>query len=224
MKIFSRLLQFLSFLAFIAGLAFITNLFSAKQIIGYFKPVEVATIAPTPTPAILPKIAEAKVGQDCQFNVKTDQGELKFPTNFDPTVAQCEQYVINKVSPDGQYAAFEDLSASGIDSLIKVFSYKLQKVTLLHDLNQYSILDFTFLDNNQLAVLISDGLKGKQAIYVYNLQFLFDQYEPEAQEGEFSAQALRLATGELSITGGSKRAAYIKLVDQQLQVFAQDDE
>lgn len=173
----------------------------------------------SPTPKVEQKISFAQIDQSCKLTIVSDKGSLTFPTNFDSAVAKCGQYSLTKLSNSGQYVALEDLSADGVDSLIKIFSYQLQKITLLHDLDQYSILDFIFLPNDQLAVLISLGFKGEQKVYVYNLKYLFDQYLEEAQNGEFSNQAIKLATGELPIPKGSKRAATLRLDEQKLLVF-----
>lgn len=174
------------------------------------------------TPEIEHKISFAQIGQDCQLTVVSDLGNKTIATNFDPNIAKCDQYSLTKLSESGKYVALEDLSIDGVDSLIKIFSYKLQKITLLHDLDDFSILDFLFLPNDQLAVLISRGFKGEQKIYIYNLDYLFDQFPTEAEEGEFSDSSIKLATGELPIPNISKRAATLKLNGQNLLVFSED--
>jgi len=223
MKIFSRLLFFLGLVSIFVGTAVTLNLVSASQI---SQAVNLTSPQPSPTPTPTPaaKITSAKIEQNCRLYVNTDQGTLDFATNFDPNVAKCAEYVLVDLDNAGQYTAFEDLAETGIDSLVKVFSYQLQKITLLHDLGKYSILDFAFLKSGQLAVLASDGLKGKQLVYVYDLDYLFSQYPQEASEGEFSDQAIKLATGELAVTGGTQRAAYLKISDQQLQVYAEGND
>lgn len=174
------------------------------------------------TPEIEHKISSAQIGQDCQLTVSSDLGNKTITTNFDPNIAKCDQYTLTKLSDSGKYVAFEDLSVDGVDSLIKIYSYKLQKVTLLHDLDNFSILDFLFLPDDQLAVLISLGFKGEQKIYVYNLDYLFEQFLVEAQEGEFSDSSIKLATGELPIPNSTNRAATIKLQGRNLLVFNED--
>lgn len=201
-------------------------------VFGFTKPVEIVLFqssAPTPTPPpSVPidagKIISASIDQTCQLNVISDRGNINASTNFDPQVAECNLYSLSKLSESGQFVALEDLSAEGVDALVKIFSYKLQKITLLHDLGEFSILDLLFLPNDQLAVLMSQGTKGAQKIFVYNLAYLFDQYGSEAEAGEFSEQAIELATGELPIPASTKRAATIALDGQQLHVYAESEE
>lgn len=201
-------------------------------VLGYTKPLESVLFQssapiPTPppsTPIDAGKIISAVIDQTCQLNVISDRGNVNTATNFDPEVAECELYTLSKLSDSGQYVALEDLSAEGVDALVKVFSYKLQKITLLHDLGEFSILDLLFLPDDQLAVLMSQGTKGAQKIYVYNLNYLFDQYTSEAEAGEFSQQAIELATGELPIPSSAKRAATIALDGQQLHVYSESEE
>ncbi len=201
-------------------------------VLGFTKPVEEVLFqssapVPTPppsTPIDAGKIISATIDQSCQLNVIFDRGNVNTATNFDPEVAECDLYTLSKLSDSGQYVALEDLSAEGIDALVKVFSYKLQKITLIHDLGEFSILDLLFLPDDQLAVLMSQGTKGAQKIYVYNLNYLFDQYVSEAEAGEFSEQAIELATGELPIPSSAKRAATIALDGQQLHVYSESEE
>jgi len=227
MTIISKLFSLLGVIAVVLGLALVLNIVSVKEIqtlTGLKSATSQTPTTPTPTP--LAQILTASIDQNCQFNVKTDQDLLTIPTNFDQKMAKCEDYVLFSLSPNGQYLVFEDLSAKGVDSLLKVFAYKKQKPILIQDLAKYSILDFAFFpSSDKLAVLISEGLKGKQLVYIYNLNYLYEKFGEEMDKNaELTKQALKTGAGELELATTTKRATKLKIVNQELQILEEKTE
>lgn len=82
-----------------------------------------------------------------------------------------------KISSSGKYLAFEDVTG-GIDSTVKIYSLELNKVTILYVLGTSTIFDFTFLDNDELAVLSGyPGIYDEQWLRVTNIKKLYGDYE-----------------------------------------------
>lgn len=109
------------------------------------------------------------VSPECDILLTTAKETFTLPTQFDPSFSKCDQYVLSVTAPSGQMVAFENLSPQGIDSQLNLFALELGKVAILDDFETFSIFDLKFLPHDQLAVLISQGLSGRQFIRLYDL-------------------------------------------------------
>jgi hypothetical protein len=206
----------------------VTLLLAALFLFVYQSADTESTVTNESTPTIEqlpPGILTNTVTADCDVVLTTASNEFVLPTQFDPSVAKCEEYVVSTTAPSGLYAAFEDLSPKGVDAQLNVFFLDIEKVGILDDYDTFSIFDLAFLADDRLVVLFSQGLNGKQFLRLYDTNAISQAKSELELDSSLVVHDLKEVANqyvlERELTELTESGQYLRVTDTQLQVLNQ---
>lgn len=179
-----------------------------------------------PVPTVQPGILTNTVTADCDVLLTTATNQFVLPTQFDASVAKCEDYVVSVTAPSANYVAFEDLSPKGVDAQLNLFILDLEKATIIDDYDTFSIFDLAFLSDDRLVVLISQGLNGKQYLRLYDTNAISQaalelDLDPTLVVYDLKEVANQYVL-ERELTELTESGHYLRVTDTQLQVLNQE--
>lgn len=169
-------------------------------------------------------ITSSRVTQDCQVTLTIGILETSLPTSFDPEVAKCDQYVVSRVSPLGGLAVFEDLSSSGVDSIVSLYQLESNRVFTLDDFGNQSVLDLAFLPNGKLLVLYSQGLSGTQTLRLYDIPNLEPLLADVPLEDDLSSETLNPFVFERVVEKTETQAKIIRVLGESVVLVDEADD
>ncbi len=171
-----------------------------------------------------PKITQVTVLADCTVQLTISGNTKTLPTAFDPAIAKCEKYTVSSLSPSGTYAAFEDLSSSGVDAVVSLYEITNDRVFTLDDFGTESVLDMVFLPNNRLLVLYSQGISGTQSLRLYDIPNLEPLLADVAPEGDLSSETLNPFVFERDLNDAKGIAKAIRLTGTSVVLVDEFDD
>ncbi|MBI4058425.1 hypothetical protein HY408_01525 [Candidatus Gottesmanbacteria bacterium] len=128
------------------------------------------------------KMVSSEVTDRCQIRITTNQGrEFYLNTAYETTDtnnSRCYQFLLNKISPSGDFLVYQDISG-GVDSQLSVYTI-LNRNNEGHNLRVFgsaTIKEIEFLPDDKLVALI--GIAGDSqtwSLFSMDLAKLYEEY------------------------------------------------
>lgn len=169
-------------------------------------------------------IQSAQVDAECNLQMVTAERLITIPTSFDPTIAKCDQYVVSALASTKTFVAFENLSNTGVDSVVDLYSLDANRVFTLDDYGTESVLDVTFLPNNRLLVLYSQGISGSQSLRLYDIPGLEPLLKDVPPEEDLNSETLNPFVFERNLDDATGLAKYLRLTGTAVVLVDENDD
>lgn len=169
-------------------------------------------------------ITQAVFSDQCSIDLTVSGKLVSLPSSFDPAIAKCDLYSVVVVSATGQYAAYEDLSSTGVDAKVVLYSAQLNRSFTLDDYGEQSVIDLAFLPNNRLLVLYSQGLSGIQTLRLYDIPNLESEITQLPGEEDLPQEILGQFVFERLLNQASRSAQAIRITNDAVVLVDEKDD
>ena len=165
------------------------------------------------------KIIGADFTENCQIRIKTTKKDYTIHTGYENTVAgRCYQYAQLRISPSGQYVAFQDISG-GIDSKVSLYVLSHDKAYGLGVYGTSNIFGIEFLPDDRL--ILSNGYKDtqppEQALIILDIPEIV-KVLPNTDTEWYTNQKIYSFIKNLELTGLDHVYEFLVITDMEAQI------
>jgi hypothetical protein len=126
-------------------------------------------------------IASESIADGCRLRITTNKKVFFIDSKIDtvnlPEYENCENFLINKVAPSGEFIAFQGQVSGERNSQTSVYVLKDDRIFQLEDNGVSKIFDMMFLPDGRLITLCGIvGAFNNQYLKVYDIAGLFKNY------------------------------------------------
>lgn len=176
---------------------------------------------PTKQPMTEKIISSEVTVEDCKIKLNTTKGDILLTTEYSKSYPEtkCYQFLLNKVSPSGRYAVFQDISG-GLDSALRIYSLEYNENIQLNVFGTSKIFDISFLPDDKLISLSGyEGIYNEQSLTVFDLSGLFADYPSNIDEQYKYFTNLNLYEKNITLPDIGKDYSSLAVSDGVLKIY-----